>query len=122
MTLDRALIVEPGSKSVDLIFHEITNFNPELSSDVIKIRTTYDGLIIDESGNAETNRKAETGFESIQILNIEEFTFTPTTEGVPANYTVVIDPGFAFNETTMLRFEFPKEFARGLGDNIRCLS
>ena len=54
-----------------MIFRHITNFNPELTSDVIKVRTTYDGLIIDESGNAETNRKAETGFAAIDILNIE---------------------------------------------------
>ena len=116
------MVVEPGSKSVDMIFNHITNFNPELSSDVIKVRTTYDGLIIDESGNAESNRKAETGFEATVLPTIKSFSFSPTTEGVPSNYTVEIDPGFGFNESASFRFEFPDEFARGLGDNIRCTS
>jgi hypothetical protein len=36
----------------------IRNFKEDLNSGVLVIRTLYDGVVLDESGTTDTNRKA----------------------------------------------------------------
>jgi hypothetical protein len=65
---------------VNVTIPHIRNFNPELSSGVVVIKTSYDGIILDESGSSDTNRKALTGVIAT-TLSFNTFTFYPKTEG-----------------------------------------
>jgi hypothetical protein len=60
ITLDKRLLVEPGMDPVTITFPNILNFNPELTSGVIRVTTYYDSIMLDESPKDEINRKAFT--------------------------------------------------------------
>lgn len=100
--LDKELVIEPGSLPVKMVFPHIKNFNAELSSGAISIKTIYNGLVIDESGSSTVGRKAVTGVLAT-TLTVKEFKISPTTEGVPANYTMKIDPGVNISSTYFIR-------------------
>lgn len=53
--------VEPGMPPIIISIPNVRNFNADLNSGVLVIRTIYDGVVLDESGTTDTNRKALTG-------------------------------------------------------------
>ena len=121
IVLDRPLVVEPGSLPVIFTFPDIYNFNAELSSGVIQVKTMYDGYILDESGNDPKNRKAVTGRDT-NPLEVVDFTYNPKTEAISAVYEMEIDPKTNLTDSTVLMFTFPYEFPRGIGESISCFS
>ena len=118
---DKKLEIEPGMDPLIFVFPHVTNFNEELSSGVIVVKATYDGVVLDDSGNGEENRKAETSSQS-SLLSFSGFTFTPTTEGQTANYSVTLEPSQSFGPETIIQFEFPYEYMRGLGERVSCFA
>jgi hypothetical protein len=58
ITLDQPMKVEPGMPPVVITIPNIRNFKEDLNSGVLVIRTLYDGVVLDESGTTDTNRKA----------------------------------------------------------------
>ena len=119
--LDEKLEIEPGMEPVRIEFPHIFNFNAELSSGVVKVTTSYDGLNLDESGTDETNRKATTSKEA-KVLTVTSFDYYPRNEGNMATYKFSFQPVENINSTGVILVEFPYQFPKGLGDNIVCRS
>mmetsp|Transcript_14727 Transcript_14727/g.12545 ORF Transcript_14727/g.12545 Transcript_14727/m.12545 type:complete len:90 (+) Transcript_14727:3056-3325(+) len=82
-------------------FPKIVNFNEELSSGVVTVRATYDGVTLDTSGTGEEGRKAETSSIST-LLSISGFGFSPTTEGALSTYTVTLEPDDSFDSDAVI--------------------
>ena len=59
--LDDFLYVEDGMSPVIITINNVKNINPELNSGVVIVKTEYDQVILDESGNSSENRKVLTG-------------------------------------------------------------
>jgi hypothetical protein len=114
---DSLLEIEAGMSPVIVKFPHVNNFNEELFSGVVVVQASYSGIYLDSSGNSDINRKAQTGKKSAS-LNFTNFTFTPTTESVVANYTVVLQPQ-SFSSSAVIQLEFPYEYPKGLG-NVLC--
>lgn len=121
ITLDQELEISPGMEPVRLFFPKIKNFNPELSSGVVKVTTSYDGLNIDDSGSDETNRKAATTKEAT-VLVTSAFDYFPRNEGNVATYRFTMAPKVNVDSKAVIVLEFPPVFAKGLGSNIVCSS
>jgi hypothetical protein len=121
VTTDTTLEIEAGMPPLQFYFPQIVNFNEELFSGVISVTASYGGVILDASGNSDTNRKAQTGKKS-NLLTYNSFSFTPTTEAEIANYTVTLIPSADFDSNTVIQFEFPYEYPRGLGSNVVCFA
>jgi len=116
---DQKLEIEPGMLPINIYFPHIKNFNEELSSGVVTVRAVYDSVILDDSGNAEDNRKATTS-NGAAALTTSSFSIVPSTEGQSATYTVTLKPLVSFNTKAVIQFEFPEEFTAGLGETINC--
>jgi len=119
--LDERLDIEPGMQPVRLAFPHIFNFNAELSSGVVKVATNYDGLVLDESGADESNRKAVTSKEA-RLLSVSFFDYFPRNEANVATYLLRFRPVVNVNGSAVLQLEFPYEFPKGLGENLVCRS
>ena len=119
--LDERLDIEPGMEPVRLVFPHIMNFNAELSSGVVKVTTSYDGLTLDESGSDESNRKAVTSKEA-RVLAVTSFDYYPRNEANVATYKFKFTPVVNVNSSAVIVLEFPYEFPKGLGENIVCRS
>ena len=50
--------VELGMKPIIVEIPNIKSFGADLNSGVVVVRTIYDGVVLDESGTTEENRKA----------------------------------------------------------------
>lgn len=74
--LDDYLYVVDGMKPVIISIPHIKNIGPELSTGVVVVKTSYDNIVLDESGTTVTNRKANTGV-SARILVVKTFSFSP---------------------------------------------
>lgn len=120
ITLDKRLLVEPGMQPVTVKFPHILNFNPELTSGVVRVTTFYDSIMLDESPKDEVNRKAFT-VKISKPLTVNSFTYSPQEEGSIATYTWSITVTEDASSGTIL-FEFPYEFSRELGDHLICRS
>ena len=119
------LVINAGTPPVTIYFPNIYNYNSELDSGPVTIRTIYDNVILDDSGDSETNRKATTGVDSslmVTGVNYMNFLIEPKTESVSAFYNITILPINSFNSSAMLQFVFPKIFPRGLGSSVSCSS
>jgi len=116
---DTKLEIQAGMSPINIFFPHIMNFNEELSSGVVTVRALYDSVILDDSGNAETNRKATTS-NAASTLAYSGFSFVPTTEGQSATYSVTLKPTVSFDTSAVIQFEFPEEFTSGLGETINC--
>jgi len=100
-TTDTKLEIEPGMEPLMFFFPKIVNFNEELSSGVVTVRATYDGVTLDTSGTGEEGRKAETSSIST-LLSISGFGFSPTTEGALSTYTVTLEPDDSFDSDAVI--------------------
>ena len=80
VVLDKELKIEDGMKPVIITIPNVRNFNPELQSGVLTIKTIYDTVILDESSTIDTNRKASTSL-SASLISINSFIISPTTMG-----------------------------------------
>lgn len=119
------LVVEAGTPSVTILIPKVYNFNTELDSGQITIRTIYDNVILDDSGDSETNRKATTGLDAPLMestKNYNAFVYEPKTEGATAFYNVTIIPRNSFTSSAILQFVFPSIFPKGLGTGVGCSS
>jgi len=119
------LTISAGTPPVTIYFPNVYNYNTELDSGPITIRTIYDNVVLDDSGDSETNRKATTGIDaSLMVSNVNYlgFGYEPQTESATAFYNVTIKPINSFNSTAILQFVFPKIFPRGLGGDVSCSS
>ena len=105
---------------VTVKFPHILNFNPELTSGVVRVTTFYDSIMLDESPKDEVNRKAFT-VKISKPLTVNSFTYSPQEEGSIATYTWSITVTEDASSGTIL-FEFPYEFSRELGDHLICRS
>ena len=83
--MDTTLLVEDGMQPVMVTVPHVRNFNSQLNSGAVVVRTIYDGVILDESGTTETNRKALTGLPAYN-LKFTGFTFYPKNMGQAATY------------------------------------
>ena len=114
ITLNSPMIMNANMLPINIIFPHIINFNSELSSGDIIVRVVYDGIVLDQAGTTDTNRKAITGVLSA-TLGYSSFSFVPKTEGQYATYSVTLKPPASFNSNALIQFEFPHQFPRGLG-------
>jgi hypothetical protein len=119
--LDKRFEVEAGQEPIRLHFPHIKNFNAELSSGVVKVTTYFDGLVLDESGSEETNRKCFT-VKTAAVLAVSNFDYYPRNEGNIATYKFRMTPTIAVGTEGVITLEFPYEFPKGLGTNIVCRS
>lgn len=53
--------VETEMQPIQISIPNIRNFKEDLNSGVLVIRTIYDGVVLDDSGTTNTNRKALSG-------------------------------------------------------------
>jgi len=117
--IDEALTIEPGMEPVRIMLPHIMNFNAELSSGVVKVTTSFDGLVIDESGTDESNRKATTS-KTAALLASCSVAYEPKNEGNVARYTFTFTSKIGVDKSAVIQFEFPYEFPKKLGTNIVC--
>jgi hypothetical protein len=64
LVIREELKVVPGGDPITILFPNIKNYNSELDSGPISVRTMYDNVVLDDSGDSETNRKATTGLDA----------------------------------------------------------
>ena len=65
--------------------------NPELTTGSITITTSYDNVVLDNTGSDETNRKFVTTVAPSTLV-FSDFKFIPFTECEIANYSLTIKP------------------------------
>ena len=119
--IDKELTIEPGMDPVRIMLPHITSFNAELSSGVVKVTTSYDGLTIDESGSDGTGRKAVTSKVAV-LLPSCTMSYEPKNEGNIASYTFDFTSIIGVTRAAVIQFEFPYEYPKGLGENIVCFN
>ena len=125
LVIRETLTIAAGTSSVTVLLPSIYNYNTELDSGPVTIRTIYDNVVLDDSGDSETNRKATTGTDAAIMIagtNYMNFVIAPTTESVSAFYNITVKPINSFNNSAVIQFVFPKIFARGLGSDVSCSS
>jgi len=125
LVIAETLTIAAGTPPVTVFLPNIMNYNTELDSGPVTIRTLYDNVVLDLSGDTNTNRQATTGigaFLMVSGTNYLNFAYEPQTEAATAFYNVTIVPINSFNSTATLQFVFPTIFARGLGQGVSCSS
>lgn len=73
LVIREELKVVSGGPPITILFPNIKNYNSELDSGPISIRTMYDNVVLDDSGDSESNRKATTGLEAYLMKSIDNF-------------------------------------------------
>lgn len=121
ITLDAELRIEAGMDPIVVSIPNVKNFAEDLNSGVIRVRTLYDAVTLDDSGTTEENRKATSGLAA-NFLDAANYsmTFLPTTEGELANYEIKLIPTLNIADTATIVVEFTLDFPYGLGGNVGC--
>ena len=73
LVIREELKVVDGGLPITILFPNIKNYNSELDSGPISIRTMYDNVVLDDSGDSESNRKATTGLEAYLMKANDNF-------------------------------------------------
>lgn len=121
ITLDAELRIEAGMEPVKISFPNIKNFPEDLNSGVVRVRTLYDSVVLDDSGTTEQGRKATTGLAAkFMAASSYSLTYFPTTESESATYEVKLIPTLSISEVAFLIVEYSHDFPYGLGGSVGC--
>lgn len=110
-----ATVAKNVGGSTNIHVFGILNFS-EGSSDLFKLRTYYDGVLIQQAANspvATTTTKAK----SLAISGISMY---PKNEGEEATYEFEIIPSEDINTDEFIIITFPRVYDQRLGDNLDC--
>jgi hypothetical protein len=120
VTLTTDTDLTKGSE-ISLTVHNLTNFTARLTSGIVVVNAYYSGVVIDESPDAETNRRFQTTatYKTIALSEIAVDVVTPAEE---ANYTFKITPTSNFTKDCTLVIQMPSNFPRTYVKGMVCKS